>query len=75
MVRLAMYELTKLIAPNNVSIVRIKDYESSMKWLSDAAKLKLNPQIPRKLSEDKKPVMDWQLSTFQTSYDPYKIRG
>lgn len=72
MVRLAMYELTKLIAPNNVSIVRIKDYENSMKWLSDAAKLKLNPQIPRKLSDDKKPVMDWQLSTYQTSYDPYK---
>lgn len=72
MVRLAIYELTKLTAPNNVSIVRIKDYENSMKWLSDAAKLKLNPQIPRKLSDDKKPVMDWQLSTFQTSYDPYK---
>jgi len=72
MVRLAMYELCKLIAANNISIVRIKDYEISMKWLSDAAKLKLNPQIPRKLSEDKRPVMDWQLSTFQTNYDPYR---
>ena len=72
MVRLAMYEFCKLIAANNISIVRIKDYEISMKWLSDAAKLKLNPQIPRKLSEDKRPVMDWQLSTFQTNYDPYR---
>nr|DAI00522.1 MAG TPA: hypothetical protein [Caudoviricetes sp.] len=72
LVRLAIYELTKLIAPNNVSAVRLKDYEDSMKWLNDASKLRLNPQIPRKLAEDDKPVMDWQLATFQTDYDPYK---
>lgn len=72
MVRLAVYELTKLIAPNNVSVVRMRDYEDSMKWLSDASKLKLNPQIPRKLGGDKQPVTDWQLATFQTNYDPYK---
>lgn len=70
--RLAIYELTKLIAPNNVSAIRMRDYEDSMKWLSDASKLRLNPQIPRKLAEDNKPVMDWQLATFQTDYDPYK---
>ena len=39
--RLAVYELTKLIAPNNVSVVRMRDYEDSMKWLNDAAKLPL----------------------------------
>lgn len=72
MVRLAVYELTKLIAPNNVSVVRVRDYEDSMKWLSDASKLKLNPQIPRKLADDKKVVTDWQLATFQNDYDPYK---
>lgn len=72
MVRLAIYELTKLIAPNNVSIVRVRDYEDSMKWLNGAGKLKFNPQIPRRLAEDKKPVMDWQLATFQSDYDPYK---
>ncbi|MDR3059113.1 MAG: hypothetical protein LBU84_13360 [Prevotella sp.] len=72
MVRLAIYELTKLIAPNNVSVTRIRDYEDSMKWLSDASRLKINPQIPRKLAEDKKLVTDWQLATFQTDYDPYK---
>lgn len=72
LIRLAIYELTKLIAPNNVSAVRLKDYEDSMKWLNDASKLRLNPQIPRKLAEDDKPVMDWQLATFQTDYDPYK---
>lgn len=72
MVRLAVYELTKLVAPNNVGAVRMRDYEDSMKWLNDASKLRLNPQIPRKLAEDHKPVTDWQLSTFQTDYDPYK---
>lgn len=72
MVRLAIYELTKLIAPNNVSTVRMKDYEDSMKWLNDTSKLRINPQIPRKLAEDNKPITDWQLSTFQTDYDPYK---
>lgn len=72
MVRLAVYELTKLVAPNNVGVVRLRDYEDSMKWLNDAARLKLNPQIPRKLADDKKAVMDWQLATFQTDYDPWK---
>ena len=72
MVRLAIYELTKLIAPNNVSAVRMRDYEDSMKWLNDAAKLRLNPQIPRKFDETKKPVTDWQLATFQNDYDPYR---
>ena len=72
MARLAMYELSKLIAPNNVSVIRIKDYEDSIKWLNDASKLKINPQIPRKIGEDRKPVTDWQISTFQTEFDPYK---
>lgn len=72
MVRLALYELTKLIAPNNVSIVRMRDYEDSMKWLNDAAKLRLNPQIPRKVDETEKSVTDWQLATFQTDYDPWR---
>lgn len=72
MVRLAVYELTKLIAPNNVSVIRMRDYEDSMKWLYAASKLKLNPKIPRKLAADKQEIMDWQLGTFQTDYDPYK---
>lgn len=72
MVRLALYELAKLVAPNNVSVVRMRDYEDSMKWLNDVAKLRLNPQIPRKIDETKQPVTDWQLATFQTDYDPYR---
>lgn len=72
MVRLALYELAKLIAPNNVSVVRMRDYEDSMRWLSDASKLRLDPKIPRKVAEDNKPVTDWQMATFQNDYDPYK---
>lgn len=68
---LAIYELSKLVAPNNGSLVRMRDYENSMKWLSDTAILRTNPQITRKLSENKKPIMDWLLFTFQTYYDPY----
>ncbi len=49
----------------------MRDYEDSMKWLNDAAKLRLNPQIPRKVDETKNPITDWQLATFQTDYDPY----
>lgn len=71
MIRLAIYELTKLISPNNVSIIRVKDYESSMKWLNDVSKLRLNPQIPRKLAENNQEIMDWQLATFQTEYNPH----
>lgn len=72
MVRLSVYELTKQIAPNNVSVIRIRDYEDSMKWLNDASKLRINPQIPRKLDEGQKPVSDWQIATFQTDYNPYQ---
>ena len=71
MVRLALYELTKNISPNNVSIVRQNDYEASIKWLQDANKLKINPMIPRKIDEMGKPATDWGIATFQKSYDPY----
>lgn len=72
MVQLALYELHKLISPNNISSVRVDDYEHSMLWLKDASRLKLNPQIPRKIDNKKEPLTDWQMATFQTSYDPYQ---
>jgi hypothetical protein len=70
--RLALYELHKLISPNNVSSARITDYETSIMWLRDASKLKLNPQIPRKLDEERKPVAEYAIATFQRDYDPHK---
>lgn len=71
MVQLALYELHKLISPNNISTVRVNDYDHTMQWLKDASRLKLNPQIPRKIDHKKEPITDWQMATFQTSYDPY----
>lgn len=71
MIQLALYELHKLISPNNISSARIDDYDHTMQWLKDASRLKLNPQIPRKVDTKKEPVTDWQMATFQTSYDPY----
>ena len=72
MLRLAVYELHKLISPNNVSSARITDYETSILWLRDAARMKINPQIPRKLDDEHKPVTEYAIATFQRDYDPNK---
>lgn len=72
MTQLALYELHKLISPNNVSEVRVMDYNQSLQWLKDANRLKLNPQIPRKADIKGEPRTDWQMATFQTEYDPYR---
>lgn len=72
MVKIALYELHKLISPNNVSTARITDYEATMQWLHDANRCKINPQIQRKLDDEKKPVSEIAMATFQRDYDPYK---
>ncbi len=70
MIKISLYELHKLISPNNVSTARITDYEATMQWLHDANRCKINPQIPRKLDEEKKPVSEIAMATFQRDYDP-----
>lgn len=72
MVRLALYELTKNISANNVSIIRRTDYEESMDWLDRANKMKINPGLPRKLDDTGRPNLDWGIATFQKQYDPYE---
>lgn len=72
MIKIALYELHKLISPNNVSTARITDFEATMQWLHDANRCKINPQIQRKLDEEKKPVSEIAMATFQRDYDPYK---
>lgn len=69
MVQLALYELHKLISPNNMSSVRITDYETSITWLRDANRMKINPQIPRKIDIDNKPVAEYAIATFMRDYD------
>lgn len=70
MLRLAVYELTKMISPNNVSTARITDYENSIKWLEDASRLRINPMIPRKVDEKQQPETDYAIATFARDYDP-----
>lgn len=72
LVRLALYELHKLISPNNISSARITDYETSISWLKDANRCRINPQIPRKLDEENKPVAEYAIATFMRDYDPNK---
>ena len=69
---MSLYELHKLVSPNNVSSVRITDYETSITWLRDAARMRINPGIPRKMGEDDKPIADFAIATFQRDYDPNK---
>lgn len=72
MVRMALYELHKLISPNNISSARITDYEASITWLRDANKMRINPQIPRRLDEENKPVAEFATATFMRDYDVNK---
>lgn len=72
LLRLAIYELHKLISPNNVSQARITDYETSITWLRDASRLKINPAIPRRIDETNRPETEYAISTFARSYDPYE---
>lgn len=72
LVRLALYELHKLISPNNISSARITDYETSIIWLRDANRCKINPQIPRKLDEENKPITEYAIATYMRDYDPNK---
>lgn len=72
LVRLALYELHKLISPNNISSARITDYETSIAWLKDANRCRINPQIPRKLDDENKPVAEYAIATYMRDYDPYK---
>lgn len=72
LLRLALYELYKLVSPTNVSTPRIADYQTSIVWLRDASKLRLNPGIPRRLACDKKPVTDFAIASYIRNYDPYE---
>ena len=72
MLRMAVYELHKLVSPAHVSQIRITDYESSIQWLRDAARMRINPQLPRKEDNKGRPRTEWQLATFSANYNPYE---
>jgi hypothetical protein len=72
MLRMAIYELYKLVSPTNLSNVRLTDYQTSITWLRDASRLKINPQLPRRMTPENKPVTDFAIATYMRDYDPYK---
>lgn len=64
MVKLAAYELAKQISPNNVSVMRIKDYDEAMTWLNRAGSLRITPHIKRKRKSDGGKTNSWVTSRF-----------
>lgn len=73
MLRMAVYELHKIIAPHNVSTARITDYEASLQWLQDVSKMRIDPGIPRCIDKcTKKEVTDYGLATYRRDYNPYE---
>lgn len=63
MLKLSAYNLTKgQISPNNISSVRIKDYEDAMTWLNRAGKLQITPAITRKRKPNGNGTSEWATS-------------
>lgn len=72
MVSLSVYYLHEMVSPTNISAVRQLAYENSIQWLSNAARFKINPKIPRKQDSDTKDVaLDFAVDTYQRAFDPY----
>ncbi len=74
MVRISCYYLHQMISPTNISESRRLAYEDSICWLSNAARFKINPKIPRKreCEECGNEVVDFALETYQREFDPYQ---
>lgn len=73
MLRMAVYELHKIIAPHNVSTARITDYEASLQWLQDVSRMRIDPGIPRCIDKaTRKEVTDFGLATYRRDYNPYE---
>ena len=71
MTNIACYNLHQMISPTNISEVRRWAYEDSMTWLSNAARFKINPKLPRKQDcETGETVLDFALETYQREFDP-----
>lgn len=71
MTTIACYYLHQMISPTNISEVRRWAFEDSMGWLSNAARFKINPKLPRKHDcEAGGAVVDFALETYQREFDP-----
>jgi hypothetical protein len=73
MTRIACYYLHQMVSPTNISESRRLAYEDSILWLSNAARFKINPKIPRKQEDEHgTEVVDFALETYQREFDPYQ---
>lgn len=71
MTNIACYYLHQMISPTNISETRRWAYEDSMAWLSNAARFKINPKLPRKKDcENGGEVVDFALETYQREFNP-----
>lgn len=69
MVRIAAYEMSKQVSPNNVGVIRIKDYEDTMVWLNRASSLKITPDIKRRKDESGKDTVGWATAKFERGFN------
>ena len=69
MLRIAAYEMSKQVSPNNVGAIRIKDYEDTMVWLNRASSLKITPDIKRKKDSSGKDTVGWATAKFERGFD------
>lgn len=71
MTRISCYYLHQMVSPTNISESRRLAYEDSILWLSNAARFKINPKIPRKHEDEHgTEVVDFALETYQREFDP-----
>lgn len=71
MTNIACYNLHQMLSPTNISEAKRYAYEDSMTWLSNAARFKINPKLPRKHDcENGGDVVDFAIETYQREFDP-----
>lgn len=67
MASMSLYYLNALIAPTNISQTRIDMFEEAMNWIENAAKMRLDPHIKRRMDRDTcTPKDDWAMASFET---------
>jgi len=65
--QLSWYDVTKKLAPSNVSQSILNDYEETCKWLKSCNKCQISPQgIPRNVDADGNKVNDWAFADFES---------